>query len=141
MKNLVLIIMLSLSFRVAIARKPAVEPVRGLSIDHHEKVDQEDAKGFDWNDNQGTKNNAPVMKAEDQRVEMETRDAEPFPVTLVVVLTLLPVGIFLAVSRYKTQMPQVTAEETEAAPSNIHQLKVKSATDEDEEDVDLPKAS
>jgi hypothetical protein len=48
--QLCFLIALAISIGKTQARKPAVEPVMGISIDHYKKTDPKKDKGFNWNE-------------------------------------------------------------------------------------------
>jgi len=142
MKNLILIIILSLSFRLAIARKPAVDPVRGLSTDHYKKVPLQEVKGFDWSKEKSTKNNAPTKSADFFDNEVKEKIADAQPIALIIFFALLPIGIFIAVTKTKRQSLDKDAQKFNL-PINVHPLRTKTdkKDNDDHEDFNFPKVS
>ncbi len=103
MMKICLAIILSMgffTFGTIWARKPAVEPVLGISIDNQKTVPPGQAQGFDFNSG----------KAKNLQTSKEIPN-ESFPWSLIALLSLLPLAISIVIVKksrkikHETQLP------------------------------------
>jgi hypothetical protein len=124
------------------ARRPAVEPVMGISIDEYQHVPPEKARGFDFTQKQTKKNNEKVLKqkvsnshpAQLPQVNNE-KDTSAWSWTLIGFLFLLPALIWFSV--YRALFKSRTEPEiSQNLPDNVTEL-----FKEPKEKKDIKKAS
>ena len=121
---LLFLILISFSY----ARKPAIEPVTGISIDEYQDGPATGATGFDFTA-QKSKNLQGQQLAQNS-------PADGLPVSLMIFLAFLPFAISLLILRKLKHSRQTTAS-TNTIDLNEHRQKKK----QQEEDLKLPKAS
>jgi len=153
MKKLIVLSLILLPFTVQ-ARKPAVEPITGISIDDYKEVPPEQAKGFDWNNKNknlrveaGAKPAAKIdiSKLPEQEItSISTPDLTP--AIILMMMLSLPFGIwFFLLGKLDSPVNEKGFEEegdyldnTLAFPGK----KTKSENnDDDDDDFNIPKAS
>ena len=137
--TLILLVIPTLNF----ARKPAVEPVTGISIDHIPPADPKNADGFPFDSKpkdltKEQQAQAPASN-QNQRPKLETGvDGEDSSTWFLLFLVALPVAIWFVLM--KNIEPPKPAEVKE-----ISEVKPEATEEKEEEDHDddyqLPKAS
>lgn len=152
MKKLILLAIITLPFSV-FARKPAVEPVTGISIDHYKDVPPSQAQGFDWTSDKeakpsktnNTQSKLDVDKLPEQQIT-DTTGPDLTPAIILFFLLVLPFGIwFFLLGKLEEPVNEVgfQDEETEdnmlAFPSKSK--KEEKGNDDDDDDFNIPKAS
>jgi hypothetical protein len=118
------------------ARKPAVEPVSGISIDHYDDVAPSKAKPYDFNQKKTKKLGAAKKTKEVKKTtlkEMKTKKSRTNQVIVILMVFLLPVAVWLGL------MKGIKDLDTEAL-DNVVDLNSK-RTENDDDDIDFPKAS
>jgi hypothetical protein len=135
-KSLILFLFMILVTSNVFARKPAVEPVTGLSIDQYDDVHPSKAKAYDFN-NKKTKKLAPVKapkKVKQTSLEQMKDKKSGINQGLVVLMVfLLPVAVWLGLMKGIKDFD-------EEVPNNVVDLNSKSNSSDDD-DIDYPKAS
>lgn len=104
----------------ALARKPAVEDVQGISIDEYREVSPVEEKGFNFDNNERAPSNQVVENAPEQKTP-ESAPVSWWP------LLALPIGLaFMMWNLFKkgTQQTQV--------PDNVVQLPKRKDHDDDQ---------
>ncbi len=153
MKNLIVLSLILLPFTV-LARKPAVEPVTGISIDDYKEVPPSQAKGFDWSKNNKelkvNSDSKPAVKGdvtklpEQEITTISTPDLSPAVILLM--MLALPFGIwFFLLGKLEAPVNEKGFEEEEDHLDNTLAFpgkKTKSeSNDDDDDDFNIPKAS
>lgn len=140
MRNIIKFVIFTLIFGLlsfqSFARKPAVEPVSGISIDQYADVPPSKAKPFDFTQGQ-TKKLAPAKKGKTVKKttmeDMRTTKSRTNKILVIVMVFLLPVAVWLGLMK---GIKDLDIEE----PSNVVDLNSK-RTNDDDDDIDFPKAS
>lgn len=138
---------------MAQARKPAVEPVTGISIDDYKEVPPSEAQGYDWNKGQNNQANrkpksveqAPVNTDELPQKEIETVSTPDLtPAVVLLFMLSLPFGIwFFLLGKLEKPENEVGFQEDEDLDNTLA-FPGKSKTEsnkDDDDDFDIPKAS
>ncbi|MCK5072696.1 MAG: hypothetical protein KAQ98_04665 [Bacteriovoracaceae bacterium] len=126
------------------ARKPAVEPVTGLSIDNYEHVPPENARGYEWK--YGTPKKI-VPESTTKRAqknlrppEIEQESGNGFLSTIFILfIVLLPLAIWISLFIGLGKNRKLP-EASENLPDNVTDL-IKEKKDDENEDYKFPKAS
>lgn len=149
MKKLLILAIITLPFS-SFARKPAVEPVTGISIDHYKDVPPSEAQGFDWKQDKSIQNKktktvqakVDVEKLPEQEIS-ETSNANLTPAIMLLFMLVLPFGIwFFLLGKLDTPENEVGFQEEEDADNMLaFPSKNKKDDSEDDDDFDVPKAS
>ena len=147
----VLSIFTNLTIEKSYGRKPAVLPVSGISIDDLEPVTEDQAKGYEFK-NEQTKSEEVLKRNPsqlDMQVTTETR-SEVLP-ALILFLILLPVGLWISIMKAKNLTPKVEAVVPYKAEEVGQVVDLKSRqdlakskskeTNKDSDDKQFPKAS
>ena len=120
----------------AFGRKPAVEPVTGLSIDQYDDVHPSKAKAYDFNTNK-TKKLAPAKGAKKVKQtsidQMKDKKSKMNQGIVLLMVFLLPVAVWLGLMKGVKDLDQ-------EVPNNVVDLNSKSKSSDDD-DIDYPKAS
>ena len=150
MKKLLILALLALPL-TSFARKPAVEPVTGISIDEYKDVPPSQAQGYDWNqESQGkTKGKikfAPAIKGDVTKLpqhEIEsTSTPDLTPAIILMLMLLLPFGIwFFLLGKLEAPATEVGFKDHEEEDNTLAFPSNKKSDDEDDDDFDVPKAS
>ncbi|GAB4012918.1 MAG: hypothetical protein Fur0010_09190 [Bdellovibrio sp.] len=122
--KMTLLLSLAVPFSQGLARKPAVDPVQGISIDQYEEVKPSEDPGFNFGEEtRGPANNSSVEQS-DKAPTLESAEAKTiswWP------LAALPVGLlFLMLAHFKGQ-------KSTTIPENVVPLKTRSAENKEEE--------
>ncbi|MBK24365.1 MAG: hypothetical protein CME70_10245 [Halobacteriovorax sp.] len=153
MKKLIVLSIILLPL-TAFARKPAVEPVTGISIDDYKEVPPEQAKGFDWNnENKNLRveaNSKPAIKVDVTKLPeqeiMTVSTPDLTPAIILMMMLALPFGIwFFLLGKLDAPVNEKGFEEEEDYLDNtlaFPSKKIKSEKDDnDDDDFNIPKAS
>ncbi|PIK14979.1 hypothetical protein [Halobacteriovorax sp. JY17] len=136
-RQLILFLFLALiTSSMTFARKPAVEPVSGISIDQYDDVAPSKATPFDFTQNEKSKSLAPVRKSpvKETNVEMMDDSKSTTNKTIVILMIcLLPIAVWLGLMKGVKDLE-------EEVPSNVVDLDSKRESDNDD-DMNFPKAS
>lgn len=120
----------------AFARKPAVEPVTGISIDQYDDVHPSKAKAYDFN-LKNTKKLAPAKSAKKVKQtsleQMKDKKSKVNQGIVILLVFLLPVAVWLGLMKGIKDFDQ-------EVPNNVVDLNSKSKS-KDDDDIDYPKAS
>ena len=148
MKKLLILLIFLLPLS-AFARKPAIEPVTGISIDDYKEVPPSQAKGYNWNEENKkvtTEAIAPkgdVTKLPSRSISEETAP-DLKPAIILVLLLVLPFGIWFFLNG-KLDSPESEIGFQEEEEINDNTLAFPKATktkdDDDDDDFNIPKAS
>lgn len=151
MKKLLILALITLPFS-SFARKPAVEPVTGISIDEYKDVPPSQAQGYDWNQGQTTKTKkvnqvaAPkgdVTKLPEQEITM-TSVPDLTPAVMLMFMLLLPFGIwFFLLGKLETPENEVGFQDEEDLDNTLAfpSKNKRNQNNDDDDDFDVPKAS
>ncbi len=139
------------------ARKPAVEPVIGLSIDHHQKISPKQDPGFNWQQNQNYKSKKGQKLIKRHKLpgskpqtlflrEQKKTGASPWLTYLfITILLLLPVSLWYGIlAKLRKKHHQKDSSHTLSNLTNTYHLKterLKRKKMEKEKDSQYPKAS
>ena len=133
-----------LSFEVE-ARKPAVEPVMGLSIEEYDNVPPEKAQGFNFEQdskqspkqvkqNQITPNQNPVAPRSLVNQSLQSADSDTPAILFYILLSLLPFVVWFGLMKsLESNEEEFTAE--------MYDLEAQRRKREEAKDDDIPKAS
>lgn len=122
---------------MSFARKPAVEPVSGISIDQYDDVSPEKATPYNFNQEK-TKKLVPIdtKKEVKQRtlnqLEEKTTSTTNQILVLLMVMTL-PIAVWLGLMKGVKDLDQ-------EVPNNVVDLNTKKPSNDDD-DMNFPKAS
>ena len=128
---------LAIASNQSFARKPAVEPVSGISIDQYDDVPPAKANPYDFNQGK-TKELAPAKRSkavkkttlDDMKSSKKSRTNQ---VIVLLMVFLLPVAVWLGLMKGIKDLDN-------ERPNNIVDLDAKRTSDDDD-DIDFPKAS
>ncbi len=148
MNKLTILLILLLPFS-AFARKPAVEPVTGISIDEYKEVPPSQAKGFNWNKDESKITTEAVAPKGDtsklpSRSISETTEPSLKPAFILVLLLILPFGIwFFMNGELDEPESEIGFQEDEEIEDNTLAFpkSKKKDDDNDDDDFNIPKAS
>jgi hypothetical protein len=150
MKKLTILLILLLPLS-AFARKPAVEPVTGISIDDYRDVPPSKAKGFNWNEGESKVTKEAIAPKGDTsklptRSIAEGSAPDLKPAFVLVLLLILPFGIWFFMNGNLDE-PEIeigfqdeTYANTLAFPKS-NKKKENDDDDDDDDDFNIPKAS
>jgi len=146
MKKLIVLVIIALPL-TSFARKPAVEPVTGISIDEYKDVPPSEAQGFNWNqDSKNTKSEnvqakVDVEKLPEQEINI-TSGPDLTPAMILMFMLVLPFGIwFFLLGKLDAPENEVGFEEQEDIDNMLAFPKKSEKDDGDDDDFDVPKAS
>jgi hypothetical protein len=147
MKKLTILLILLLPL-TAFARKPAVEPVTGISIDEYKEVPPSEAKGYNWNEGEAkVTKEAIAPKGDVSRLPTqtisETTGMDLTPAIILVMLLILPFGIKFFLNGKLDKPETETGLEKEIHDNTLAFPKSskKEDDDNDDDDFNIPKAS
>lgn len=148
MKKLLILLIFLLPLS-AFARKPAIEPVTGISIDDYKEVPPSQAKGYNWNEEnkkvtaEAIAPKGDVTKLPSRSISEETAP-DLKPAIILVLLLVLPFGIWFFLNG-KLDSPESEIGFQEEEEINDNTLAFPKATktkdDDDDDDFNIPKAS
>ena len=151
MKNITILILLILPF-TSFARKPAVEPVTGISIDEYKDVPPSQAKGFNWTNPKkvdsvtNEKSKFDSSKLPEQVIS--TAEAPDLtPAIVLFFMTILPFAVwFFLLGKLEEPVHDIGYQEDEDFEDNTLAFPNKAKEDsknenDDDDDFDVPKAS
>ncbi len=138
----------NLTIEKSYGRKPAVLPVSGISIDDLEPVNEEQARGYEFKNEQIkseelTKRDPSQL---DQKVVTESTRSEVLP-AIILFLILLPVGLWISVMKAKRVTGKEVKVQVEATSqvevplAEVVELKPRQDKATQKEESKLPKAS
>lgn len=124
-----------LTTSMSFARKPAVQPVSGISIDQYNDVPPSKATPFDFTQPKNNKKAAPAKKAvkETNLEKMDDVKSTTNKTIVVLMVCLLPIAVWLGLMKGVKDMDQ-------DSPSNIVDLDSR-RNNNDDDDHNIPKAS
>lgn len=136
-KHLILFLFLTLvTSSMAFARKPAVEPVTGISIDQYDDVAPSKATPFKFGQEK-TKNMAPAKsKKEVKQTSIKDNNeskSQTNKIIVILMVSLLPIAVWLGLMKGIKDLD-------EEKPENVFTLHPKKG-DNDDDDMNFPKAS
>jgi len=141
MRKFLILSIVSLLTSPVFARKPAVDPVLGVSIEEYKEVPPAKAKGFDFNRTPGSKDyKAPVQRThspEGLTVAKATDEASSGKL-LFLFFIFLPI-IASGITFYRLGKRHRDIHGLESMTEDKHETKSESSDDHD--DYDIPKAS
>jgi hypothetical protein len=133
--SIFLFTLLSFSISTAFARKPAVDPGMGISIDHYDDVPAKQAKGYDWSENKADAVSAPArpvqqQKLNSQRAPSQETTTSSSPYFILGLLAALPFVLWFGIMK---GLPEQVASEDNTIdfPSQ----------ENSDDDINYPKAS
>jgi Sec-independent protein secretion pathway component TatC len=143
--SLIAFLFSSLLIANAYSRSPAVEPVRGISIEEYDQVPPSKAKGFDFSQAQNT-NTAEVHKGTRTISSVTEQPAKPTSSNLsaslmVAFLFSIPFIMWFGVMRVLEQKSPGSIPEHNELLSFKNRNKSYELPSESEDDIDYPKAS
>lgn len=129
----------------AFARKPAVDPVIGVSIEEYKEVPPEQAKGFNFerkpNSNKAQANPERIHSPEKLAVDSATDESSSSGKLLILFLIFLPI-VASGITFYKLGRRQRDIHGLEDVETIKSEEETKAHDDhEDHDDYDWPKAS
>ena len=135
MSKLLLIVTLFCGqFTLTFARKPAVDPIIGSSIEEYKEVPPEKAKGYDFSQKREVASRA---HSPDKLKEGSTTDSEGSTNLLIVFFIFLPI-IASGMTFYLLRKNKIVRSDFE---DNLHSIRGKKSDENDDNDIDFPKAS
>ncbi|MFT6068207.1 MAG: hypothetical protein ACJAT2_002921 [Bacteriovoracaceae bacterium] len=147
MKKLTILLILLLPLS-AFARKPAVEPVTGISIDEYKEVPPSQAKGYNWNEGESKVTTEAVAPKGDpsklpSRTISEATEPNLKPAFILVLLLVLPFGIwFFMNGKLDDPETEIGFQDEEIEDNTLAFPKSKKNDDDnDDDDFNIPKAS
>ena len=119
------------------ARKPAVEPILGVSIEEYKEVSPKDAKGYDFSRVPNSHADQPKKRIHSQKQltkgsAVDTQKTESWVLLLFILLPIAASGITF----FRLKQPSINEEQ----PSGLKLVKDDQG-DSDHDDIDYPKAS
>lgn len=142
MRKLLILSFISLVMTPAFARKPAVDPVIGVSIEEYKEVPPEKAQGFDFNRKPTSKNiEAPIARThspENLSVQSATDSNASSGKLLFLFFIFLPI-IASGITFYRLSKRHRDIHGIENA--EIKNLRDRLDEKNDDDDFDIPKAS
>ncbi len=141
-KSILILSFLAFFSLSSFARKPAIEPVRGISIDHYKEVKPSQDPGFNFN---STTERAPSNKVTNTKTYRTTSsDANHTPsntlpgVFFLITLAAMPFGLWWLVVNHKDEETHTV----QSTPSNTYDfMKEKENRTTHNDDDDIKKAS
>lgn len=150
MKNLLILALFTLPLS-SFARKPAVEPVTGISIDEYKEVPPSQAQGYNWNKKNTEslkvkENTAPQVKGDvsalPEREISSTTGPNLTPAIVLFFMLILPFGIwYFLLGKLDEPETEIGFQEEEEDNTLAFPSKSHKKDDEDDDDFDIPKAS
>ena len=133
----IFIIFFSLSFN-SFARKPAVEPIMGVSIEEYKEVPPEKTKGYDFNERKPNAKSVESVPRKHSTKELNVQSAnEPKETINLVIVFFILLPIVATALTYFNFQNTVRKREEAASFDNVESLDKKSNDD----DFNFPKAS
>lgn len=140
-KSYLYFLILFLIQNIGHARAPAVEPIRGISIDQYEITDPARDPGFNWNQSDYVQETS-LITTQAQMESVNSSNSKNWP-TYLFVLSLLSLPFLLWYSIVKSL--DASEEQTLLDPNNTFDLseerKKREESSNQDNDKDLPKAS
>lgn len=149
MKKLTILLILLLPLS-AFARKPAVEPITGISIDDYRDVPPSKAKGYNWNEGESKVTSEAIAPKGDTsklptRSIADSTGPDLKPAFILVLLLVLPFGIWFFMNGKLDEPETEIGFQDEVHDNTLAFPKTNSKkeedNDDDDDDFNIPKAS
>ena len=122
------------------SRKPAVQPVSGISIEGYNDVPAKKAKGFNWEQKTGRKIRRDITSQQSPVVHTEKESHSAIPTSLLLaILVFTPFIIWLAVMRKTYGKGEESLINEYKNIANLAEEKER--RQQEKEDINYPKAS
>tara|TARA_R110002072_G_scaffold534_6_gene3871 strand:- start:47911 stop:48345 length:435 start_codon:yes stop_codon:yes gene_type:complete len=129
----------SLLISSASGRKPAVEPVSGISIDHYKEVKPSQDPGFNFNDNPNrvpSNKVVPPKNYSTSSTDAEHRGSSTLPgIFFLISLAALPFGLWWMIINHKDEEQTVVSSHHDNTYDFMKEKETRSSTNNDDDDV------